>query len=153
MIDLGQMPARMRKPVRQFAVVGEQEQAFGKIVEPPHGVEALAAPGFGHKVEHGLAPLGVACGGHHLHGLVEHEPAGLRALLPQHDRAAVQAYRIPGHDAHAGIVRNLPVHTDSPGKNIFIGLTARAYAGIRQRLVQSYSFSHVSPGAFPASPT
>ena len=141
-VDLGQVPARMGEPVGQFAVVSEQDEPFGKIVQPPHGVEAFAPPRVGHEVEHGLAAFGVVGGGDYLHRLMQHEPAGLSAFLPQHHRAAVQGHFVAGHDAHAGAVGRLAVHTHCAGKDKFVGFAAGAYARIGKSLVESDSLCH-----------
>jgi hypothetical protein len=76
---------------------------------------------------------------------VEHEPAGLGTLFPKHDRAAVQAYPVAGHDPHAGIVHDLTVDSDRTGKNELIRPAPRTYAGIGKGLVQSHTFCHISP--------
>jgi hypothetical protein len=128
--------------VGKFTVIGEQEKAFGKIVEAAHRIEALAAPRLRHEVEHGLATFGIARGRYYLHGFVQEQPAGLGALFAQGHGAAVQGYPVAGHHALAGIVRRLAVHAHRTCENVFIGFAARADARIGQSLVQSYSFSH-----------
>jgi hypothetical protein len=65
---------RVHDPVRQFAIIGQQEQAFGFPIEPADGVEALACV---DEIHDGAAVAFIAGGGDKALGLVEHHVAKL----------------------------------------------------------------------------
>ena len=84
--DLGQVDlldaiTRMRKAIRQFAVVGDQDQPFAVQVEPADSEQANIV--VRHQVDHAGPAGGVAIGRHHafrlVHGVID--PASERERL------------------------------------------------------------------------
>ncbi len=87
-VGLVDLEARVREPVGQLAVVGEQDQPGGVDVEPADRVQAL---GLGHQRDDGRTPLRVARGRDDAGRLVErvHDP-----LVDGRDRPAVDRDRV-----------------------------------------------------------
>ena len=67
----------MREPLREIAVVREQQQAFGVLIEAPDGKHARLG---GHELGHDRAAVRVGRGRHDAGGLVEQvvDEPGLR---------------------------------------------------------------------------
>jgi hypothetical protein len=72
--------ARMCQEICQVAVVREEDEAFARAIEPPHGEES-AIPR--HQVDHARSPCRIVVRGHHPDGLVEEidHAARIRQLL------------------------------------------------------------------------
>ena len=75
-VDFFKVVAGVGHAVGEFAVIGEDEQAFGKIVEPSNRVKAVGGVFFWQYIQHGGTVLGVFGSAYHLHGFVEHEVEG-----------------------------------------------------------------------------
>ena len=110
-ILLRQRVARVHHPVRDVAVVGEQQEPFGVPVKTPDRVDALSHR---HEIHHGAAAPLVAGGGDVPGRLIEeHVPENLGAELFAVDtdvlRARVDLGSEFGHDA--------PIHRDATGND------------------------------------
>ena len=79
--------------VGQGAVVGEQQQALGVLVQPPRGKEPHPAQMLRQQLQHRGLP-GILRGGHQAGGLVEHQ---VHLLLP--------ADALPVHREDGGGIR------------------------------------------------
>ncbi len=65
--------SRMGELGGQVAVVGQQQQAFGVVVQPADRVDVLVHAA--QQIDHGRAPLRIGPGGHEAGGLVEQDVA------------------------------------------------------------------------------
>ena len=87
-------------------------------------------------IQHCGPAFGVAHGADHVHRLIEHEVGvGLRGR--QH--AAIHGNALKGQYLTSGVGLRLAVHTDAPGKNKLICLTARAKTRCGYGLVKAYA--------------
>jgi hypothetical protein len=133
------MRCSVSQGLRELAVVGHQQEAFGHVVETAHRVNARA-DAF-DKVHHGWASLGVARRRDHAFGLVHHEVQ--RTLCPLEQLAIyanVVAVRI-GFCSECGddfTVERHPTLGDQ-----FFSFAARCDAGGGDYFLQSL-FRHVN---------
>lgn len=67
-VRLGDPVARVGNPVGEITVVGDEDQAFGVRIEPPHRVEALVTV---DEVDHRASSMGIAGGADDTFGFVE----------------------------------------------------------------------------------
>jgi hypothetical protein len=101
--------ARMHEPFGQLAVVGEQQQAFGVVVETSDGVDVLLHLGQQH--EDRVAVFGIVARGHVAAGLEEHDvapPAGDVDSLAVHTDVVMA-----GVGLGAQLEHRLAVHRDA----------------------------------------
>lgn len=94
LVDLGTAKPRVRDPLSELAVGGEQQQALAVEVEAPDR-KKRAVQTCGQQVEHRRAPFGVAHGRHEAGWFVEHEVA-LAMLSPRADSFAIDFDRVFG---------------------------------------------------------
>ena len=131
----------MHQRVGEFAVVGEQQQAGGLVVQPADGDPASAAQGR-QIVEHRRALAGVVAGDDHSGALVRHQQARngrLRAAqLAAIDGDFVVRLNALAHMGGATVHRH-PARGDPA-----LHFAPRAQAAIGQRLVQF--LRHALPG-------
>jgi hypothetical protein len=109
-VRLGDLVARVGEPVREFAVVGEEHQAFGVVVEPADVEEPFGA------VAEVIGDRGAAAvvrhGGQHLPRLVERQ---VHDVLADRNSLAVDADDLGLRvDAGAEPADDLPVDLDPP---------------------------------------
>ena len=72
------MMPRMHQPLGQRPVIREQNQPFGKIIQPANGVQAAPhAQRFRYQIQNSLPPLRVPRCRQNPHGLVKHQAAWL----------------------------------------------------------------------------
>ena len=103
--------------MHRFAVGGQEEQAGGHHVEPPHVGEAGM---IGQEVEDGATALFITRGGDDAQRLVEGEPPTLHRL---HGSAADRDALALGIHLHAQR-RHLPVHPDPSALDQLFGRPA-----------------------------
>ena len=72
LVDSRQRVSRMKEPVSQRAVVGQQKRAFDVPVEPPDGIQTHVSL---HEVGDDRAPLGITQRGHVAAWLVQQDVA------------------------------------------------------------------------------
>src|SRR5690554_6206349 len=126
--------ARMRDPLGECAVVGDQQQPFGIHVEPADRVQSLARRDQAHDGR--PAPV-VAHGAEHAGRLVEQ--VGYPARLP-HDGLVVDGDRVVRADGCAQLDA-LAVHPNAPGPDQLLCLAAAGDARGGQDLLYSL-FAH-----------
>ena len=130
--------ARVHQLVRQFAGIGEQQQAFGVQVEPAHRLPlALLKPR--QATEHGRPVLRVVMGDDFTGGLVVGDDARRRRHDAHAHRLAVDLDLVAERDALAG-VRRLAVDRDLAVGNPLLHVTPRSDPCLRQHLVQFRRF-------------
>jgi uncharacterized protein with GYD domain len=139
LVDLLDLVARMREPVRELAVVGEQERSGRVGVQPPDGDDPR---GMLDELDDGGPALWVAGGGDHARGLVE-EHVGERLEL---DSPPVELDPVPGGDEGIELPR-LAVDADAAGLDQLVGLAAGGDPGAREVGIEPHS-RHYS-GAVP----
>lgn len=137
-ISLSLAAARMHKLLGEGAVVGQDEESFGKIIQAADGVEAQPPILLRNKIKDGFASLGIGGSGDHLHGLVQHE---IDMLLSVPERFAVHSDRVVGADAHAGFGRGA-IDADTSLSDEFVRLAAGTDAGLGNNLIETESFFH-----------
>jgi hypothetical protein len=130
-VGLDHAVARVHEPVRQLAVVREDEQSARIGVEPAHRKQARARR---HELADGAPPLGVVERGDHADRLVEHVVAqrrrsGQRPALHR-DPVALRLDLDPRFEHDAAI------HPHGPLLDEQVALAARAHAALRQELVE-----------------
>jgi len=131
------------KTVGPFAVVGEEQQTFGVVVEAADGENPH--PKALEKVGHDGAPFGVLQGGDIPHRLIE---KNVHALLVNGDRFAVDGNGVPGGvglGAQLGDRRT--VHRDAPVGDHPLGLPAGCDSGLGEYLLQPFFHSCLSKKA------
>ena len=131
-VDAGHLVARVGDALREGSVVGQQDQALGRHVEPPDREE----PGeVGDEVHHRRPPRGVLPRGDDAAGLVEDEVhVGLRCLHPD----AVHAHVVRGEvGLRPELAHVLAVHRDPALQHQLLGPAPRGEAGPGQDLLES----------------
>ena len=131
-VKLRDFAARMGQLLGQVAVVGEQQQPRGLLVEAAYRIDALGA-GVLDEFHHGVALVGVVSRGDKAFGLVEQDVAQLLAV----ERLAAIHHLVLGLHfvAHRG--DDFVVHHDAASLDEVVGLAARADATVGQILVQA----------------
>ena len=116
---------RMEQLLGEGTVVGEQEQPFRVVVQPPHRVDVLGD--VRQQVEHGGTPLGILPRRHVSAGLVEQDvamPAG------DADALAVDADVVAaGFGPRAQLKHRRAVHRDAALRDERFGGAPRGHAG------------------------
>ena len=130
-VDLLDAVARVRKAVRELAVVRQEEDARRVPVEPPDGHDA---DGAADEVDHGRSPLRVACGRDRAARLVEEDVA--ERLLA--DETTVDADVVGRLDERVELSR-LAVDGDAPGLDELVGAATRGDPGAREVGVQAHA--------------
>ena len=138
-IGLSPAAARVHKLLGEGAVVGQDEESLGKIIQAADGVEAQPAKLLRNKIKDGFASLGIGGSGDHLHGLVQHK---IDMLLSVPERLAVHSDSVAGADAHAGFGRGA-IDADTSLGDEFVSLAAGADAGLGNNFIETESFFHV----------
>ena len=131
-IGLGHLEAGMGEPVREFAVVGEQHQALGVVVQPADVEQALGP--VAEEVGDGFVAAGVGHGGQHLGRLVEgqvHQPGPGRDPFPVHPD-----HLVFGVDPGAEPADRLPVDLDPARADEFLAVPAAPDPRLGQDLLQ-----------------
>jgi hypothetical protein len=113
----------MGETVGQLALVGQQDQAGGVDVQPPHRIQALGLRNQGY---HGRAALRVAGARYDARRLVERvdDP-----LVRARYRAAVDRHRLAGADVASRIGDRVAVDRDPAGAHDRLGRAPRGHAG------------------------
>ena len=114
------------------AVVGEQQYARGVAVEAAYGVDALGAAVF-HEVHHGLAVLRVFARGNVAFGLVEEHVNLLLNLY----RLFVELHHVGAEHLRAEFGNHFAVYRHYACLDVFIGIAARANAGVGKIAVEA----------------
>ena len=123
-----------QEPVTQRTVVGEEEEPFRILVQPPHREKPHPSQMGGQQIQHrGL--LGVLGGREHPAGLVEHQVA---IPLPVHGLAIhPQLHRFPVEfilwTRHHGAIRRHP-----PGLHQVLHLPPGPASGAGEDLIQPF---------------
>jgi hypothetical protein len=127
------LEARMREPVRERAVVGEQDQPGGIGVEPPDRIEAAGA---GDERDDRGPSLGVLDGGDDAARLV-HGVDG--ALAAGHaDGFAVDRHLHAAVDVARGVADHLVADAHAAGEHELLGGAARGHAGVGEVLGEAH---------------
>jgi hypothetical protein len=125
----------MREPVRKVAVVRQQERAGGVDVQPPHGNDAHVLI---DELHDRRPPLRIACRRHDARRLVQQDVGkALRRHL-----APIELDSIATPDERVQLTQ-LPVHSDPPGLDQLVRLTARGHTRAGEIGVQAH------PGGLP----
>ncbi len=124
--------ARMRDPLRELAVVGEQQQALGLVVEPPHRDQGLA-PVLRHELNDRRPPGIVLDRGQVAARLVQQQVAMRSDAL---DLLVVDLDRVDGRIGLLAEHGDPSVDGDPPLAHQVFGLPAGSDAGSRQDLLQ-----------------
>ncbi len=120
----------MGEPVRERAVVRQEQHAGRVAIEPPDGNDAHVAA---DEVDDGRPPLRVARGRDRPARLVEqHVP---ERLLP--DLAAVDAHDVRGLDERVELARSA-VHSHAPGLDQLVRAAARGDTGSSEVGVEAH---------------
>src|SRR5262245_13231957 len=150
-VDLGQvllldLEPRVREPVRELAVVGQQQEALGVPVEPPDREHVHVL-----RKQVGQVPFGVrvAHRGRDAPGLVEREGPQRRIDV---DPRAVDADLILRWIHAVAERRGLPVDLDAPGDDQLLAGPARSEPGPGERTLQPLLGHRVSRRRRPRSP-
>ena len=122
--------ARVGEPVRELAVVREQERSGRVRVEPSHRDDARLR---GHELDDGRPPLRVTRGRDDARRLVQEDVAQPlpRDLLPVHRDAVVRAH-------HGVELPGLAVDGDATGLDQLVGTAARGDSGPGEKRVQAH---------------
>ena len=135
---------RMQQPLHELAVVRQQQQALGVVVEAADGVDVL--PHVGQQVEHGRPALGVLPRRHVAAGLVEEDVAvALRDADALPVEADVVVIRI---GPRAECEDRRPIHRDAAVRDEDLGGAPRRDTGGREDLLESLAadrFGHPVP--------
>ncbi len=132
---------RMGELGGEVAVVGEQKHTGGIAVKASHGIDALVARAL-HEVKHGSAPIGIVGSRDTVLRLVEQDVA---LALQSHDLLIVFHLVCVG-DLCAEFGYYLAVDLYQTLLDEFVGLAARADAGIGHELVQADLFFRIQFG-------
>jgi len=133
LVGAGDAVARMRQLRRQVAIVGQQQQAFGVVVETSHGVDVLAHSD--QHVDHRRPALGIGPRAHHAGGLVQQDVAlALRGFhaAPVHADVVHGRVGLGAHFSDGGTVDR-----DTSLGDEGLGRTPRGQAGLGQDLLKS----------------
>ena len=126
-VDLLDAVTRMRQPVGQLAVVGQDHQPGAVLVEPADGVDPLGD--LGEQVDHAGPARGVVVGRDValglVHGVVDH-------LLELDPLAVDGDGRLLGIDPRAQLADDLAVDRDPPLEDVLLAVPARAEPGMRR---------------------
>ncbi len=136
----------MRQQIRQRTVVGDEDQAFARKVQPADHEQPL---GVGHQIEDARAAGWIAGGGDDACRLVEHV---IQAARGAGDRLAV--------DANVGELRidfgsqrrdDRPIDGHSAGRNQLLAFAPAADAGVGQNFLQPEQFARrfIVSGSLP----
>ena len=136
-VDTLDLVARMGERHGEIAVVGENQQTLGIVVEPPYRVDVLAY--VLQQIQHRRPPLGIRSRGDVPGRLVEQKIAErLRAL----DAAIVDADFVGLRVGFAAeLAHGLAVHRDAALDDQLLGRPPRRHAGGREDLLQP-NFHH-----------
>ena len=149
--DLGEVllldaEARMGQPVREIAVVGEQQQSLGVLVEAPDREDPRLE---GHEVRDAATTVRIAGRRHHAGGLVQQEvhEAGSRA-----DRARRRLRCDPtAGSTLSPSVATRPLTRDDAVFDQLLAVTPAADAGLRENLLQPFTRHRATSGRRPCS--
>ncbi len=133
-VDALDLEPRMSQTVGQFAVIGDQQQTFGVLVQPSHRKQ----PGFHRRqqIDYARPACGIGVGAETAFRLVQQEVFLRVNLQPLTvDRNFLRV----GIDAHAQAVRDLAIDRDSPRRDVFLTMSARAKSCSSQHFLQSLS--------------
>ena len=138
LVDARDLVARMREARREITVVGEQQQAFGLVVEPPDRVHVFTHTP--QEIDDRRAPLRIRSGRDVAARLVQEQ---IPMVLDDFDAASVNAdvvlarlrLRPELHDGGA-------VHGHAPLEHQLLGRAPRRHAGLRQDLLQPLHDQH-----------
>jgi hypothetical protein len=127
--------ARVHQPVGELARIGEEQQAFGVVIEAAD-IDPAAVADRGQLFEHRWSALGIVARDEFARRLVIHQHPGSRLGEADLDELAVDAHLVAGPDLLPDFGRH-PVHGDAPGEDHFLHRATRAEAAARQHLVQA----------------
>ena len=119
----------------EFAVVGEQQQAFGVDVEAADGDDARHVLRQG--AEYGGAAVGILIGGHQADGLVIAPEA--RGLRPAHGIVVDEDGLAAGH-LEGGRIEHLAIDLDAALGDHALDIAARGDAGAGEEFGDAFAF-------------
>ena len=135
-VGLGHLVGGVGEAVRQFTVVGQQQQTLGFDVQAAHVEHALAHGGT-QEVRDAGATFGVFHGGDHAGGLVECHVDELVVGLNGH---AVHLHgHLGGVHAHTQLGHDFTVNGDAAFGNHFFADAAGCHTGLSQQLLQAHA--------------
>ena len=127
------------QPVEKIAVVGEQQQPLGGLVQPPHRLQVKAPPLLRQQFHDGFFRA-VFRGGDIPRRFIQHgdHPALSAKHFPVQGDGAQRRVNFPG-----AVGLRLSVHGDTPGLQNGFYLAAGARAAAAQEFVQTFHSSSV----------
>ena len=139
-IRLGHLVGRMHQPVRQLAVVGQQDQPLGVGVQPPDVKEVLVAahPVFHQVADARPAPV-VRHGRMHAPRLVQRQVH--QRLVEDHPAPSTRITDAAGIHPGAQFGHHLPVDLDAAVDDQLLGDPPRRNSRLGQHLLQANPFS------------
>ena len=142
-IDFINAESRMRQCVRQIAVVGEQQQSRGIVIEPTyrHQSRRLRAAATADELVCGSSSFGIAHGRHEAGGFVQHEHFALR----HYDRTPVDRDAVVGFDLRAELAHDASVDANFSSQNQLLRRATRSDSGKCEIALQSHGESETRP--------
>lgn len=146
------MVPRVHQALCQLAIIGQQQQAFRKIVKSSNRINSISPHLCGQAIQNRRTPLRIVRRTHDLDRLVQHDigKRGGQSRKP----LSLDLDDIISKDTPAGRMFHHPVDLDSPGKNEFIGFATGAITGGSDEFVEPDSILQVilQPGCNRALP-
>jgi hypothetical protein len=132
-VRLRDVVAGMREPFRELAVVGEDEEALGVLVEPTDREEPPGPPR--REVDRAWPPLVVTRRTDDPARLIEQE---IRKTGELHGNAIDLHSLAPDVDLRTKLCHGPPVDRDASFRDELLAVAARAHAGVSQELVKAF---------------
>ncbi len=123
---------RMRQMLREIAIVGDQQQTFGVLIESTDGKQSLILNR--HKIHSSRTTLWIAVRAENALGLVDQKVSKPRRTKSLHIEPNVVLLRINGS---CRIKHDFAIDGDSSRANVLFAVTTRIDSGHRQKLLQA----------------
>ena len=139
-IRLVDAEAWVHQAIGQLAVVCQKKQPFAVLIEPAHGVDALAD--VRHEVDGARPAGGIEVGAEVAARLVDQPVDELFGVerLPVHAHGGVRL------DARAQLADHAPTDGDAAAEDQIFAVPARADTGMRQEFVETIHKDHCNAG-------
>lgn len=128
------MVPRVHQALCQLAIIGQQQQAFRKIIKSSNRINSISPHLCCQAIQNRRTPLRIVRRTHDLDRLVQHDigKRGGQSRKP----LSLDLDDIISKDTPAGRMFHHPVDLDSPGKNKLIGLAAGTVTGGSDEFVE-----------------
>ena len=142
-IDFFYAESRMCERVCEIAVVREQEQPRGVVIEPAYRHESgrLRTAATAHELARRSSPFRIAHSRYEAGGFVQHQYLALRHA----DRTTVDCDIVLGLDLRAELAHDASVDPNFSGQNQLFRRTTRSNSRKRQITLQSHGESETRP--------